>query len=314
MKFKESDLIAAIAAIEEDLDKSYELAKSELLAKADGDDEADESAGPPVDSSDPTASESVDASATPAGEMPPAAPDASAAAPAGPEASSPAPDASADPAAAGGAEAPLSMEALRAEYVQLPPEELEMHIQAAMAAKEAMSGAAGGAGAPAPDAAPMTPSPDAGMSAPALKRELPQSNEAANGGMSKSEKNVEVEMLKKEFANLRKSLEAKDKEMELVKKSVQDKSEDVENLTKALKMVLERPERKAVTGISYLGKTESTATTPTKTSFTPVEANKVLKNLIPTLSKSERQVVLDYYSGAVKIDALAPILEKANLK
>lgn len=308
-KIKDSDLKQVIAALEADLNEAFEGSKASLV-KAEGD---DEKKGPP-ESSDDSASPPASDSASPAADAPPGD-SAGGSAPPSPEmagASAPAPQA--DPAAPQQGDQPLTPEALQAEYAQLPPEELDMHIQAALAAKEALAASAGaGAGGPpgaspagAPPAGPAggmpppgaSPSPDASsqMMPPAMKQEM-SSHKKANGGMIKSEDiRAELDAIKAahaaEIADLQKSYK-----------------EDVENLTKAITLVVERPERKAVTSISYLKKTETAPEAPAKT-FSPAEVKAKLNELIPSLSKSERNLILDYYSGKVKIDALTSIVEK----
>ncbi len=307
-KIKDSDLKQVIAALEADLNEAFEGSKASLV-KAEGD---DEKKGPP-ESSDDSASPPASDSASPAADAPPGD-SAGGSAPPSPEmagASAPAPQA--DPAAPQQGDQPLTPEALQAEYAQLPPEELDMHIQAALAAKEALAASAGaGAGGPpgappgAPPAGPAggmpppgaSPAPDASsqMMPPAMKQEM-SSHKQANGGMIKSED------IKAEFAAIKAAHAA---EMAALQKSYK---EDVENLTKAITLVVERPERKAVTSISYLKKTEPSVDAPAKT-FSPAEVKAKLNELIPSLSKSERSLILDYYSGKVKIDALTSLVEK----
>jgi hypothetical protein len=307
-KIKDSDLKSVIAALEADLNEAFEASKGSLV-KAEGD-EPKEPSEPSDDSASPPASDS----ASPASDAPPGA-DASASAPPGDMAGASAPAPQADPAAPQQGDQPLTPEALQAEYAQLPPEELDMHIQAAIAAKEALAasagaGAAGGApaggmppgaspGGPPPAAAGASPSPspDQQMMPPAMKKEM-SSHKQANGGMVKSEVDFKAEL-----AAIKNAQAA---EIAALQKSYK---EDVENLTKAITMVVERPERKAVTGISYLKKTESASSAPTK-AFSPAEAKAKLNELIPSLSKSERGLILDFYSGKVKVDALASIFDK----
>lgn len=96
---------------------------------------------------------------------------------------------------------------------------------------------------------------------------------------------------------------------------VKSQAEDIENLTKSIKMVLERPERKAVTGMSqiqYLKKSEDTAPAEAPKTFTHDEARAKLNGLIPSLSKSERDLVVGYFEKRVKLSDLEPILAKAT--
>jgi hypothetical protein len=61
--------------------------------------------------------------------------------------------------------------------------------------------------------------------------------------------------------------------------------------------------------LQYLGKSE---TKPAQVTFTKAQAEAKLSAILPSLSKSERDVVMQYSLGRVKIDALASILEKAT--
>jgi hypothetical protein len=145
---------------------------------------------------------------------------------------------------------------------------------------------------------------------PGIKGELNSpkgpGSKAAGGAMPEAppitHKSEDLSAVMTEFANLKKSLETERA----------SHAADVENLTKAVKLVLERPERKAITGISYLKKTEEAVVAAPKKSFTPAEARAAINELIPTLSKSERTLVVDYYEGRVAIEKLAPILEKVK--
>lgn len=338
IKVKDSELKAVIAALESDMQAAFETSKTGLLAKADGDDKS-----PPAEASDDSATPPGDG--PPGGDAggPPSAPTPSpgpdAAASAAPEAGAPAAPGAmppgGDPAAAGPG-APLTPEALQAEYAQLSPEELDMHLQAAMAAKEAVAAAAqpmgaggppapGGmpAGAPPPGAASPAGPPPPGMGASAspapagsppppdaLKAELSAQTgtggapstvkEATGGKMSKSE-NDALTQLQADMASMKKSLADKDA-------ALQSAREDVEILTKSVTMVLSRPERKAVTGINYFSKSD--AAPEAKKAFTPAEAKAKLAELIPSLSKSERDLVVQFSTGKVGADKIAPILEK----
>jgi hypothetical protein len=288
-KITDKAVLAIIAELEAELNDAAMLAKAEPE-------------GPPAESTDdsasPPADESEGESAPPAG--PPAdsapAPEAPSAPAASPEAPPASPEAPMDPAAQG-AQGPMDPAALQAEYAQLPPDQLDMHIQAAMAAKEALAGAAS-AGAP-PMASPMAPPAPAASPAPAGAPPMMGKNEIKtgkeNGGMVKSE----VDVLRAELADL--------------KKSLTDKNEDVELLTKAVKMVIEKPSRKAVTSVSqlqYLGKSEAPVTT--QKTFTKAEAEAKLTAVLPSLTKSERDLVVQYSLGRVQIGALESILDKAS--
>jgi len=318
-KIKDSELKAVLASLEADLNQAFEASKETLLAKAAGDKSPDDSAATPAPDASPSpspeASDDVSApgpTGSPGPSAPPA-PDASASPAAPPMDAAPSP--SADPAAAGAGDAPLSPEALQAEYSQLSPEELDMHIKAALAAKEALMGAAGGppgAGAPmaspsaAPDASPAAPmsAPDA---PPAMKAEAQMvSTEAqANGGkIAKSEADLATAAKLAELENLVKAQAA----------VIKSQSEDVENLTKGIKMVSEKlstPVRKAVTGIAYLNKSEEKTVAPAR-EFSAAEVREKIKAIVPSLSKSERDLVVRFYSGRATAADMTPILEKVK--
>lgn len=290
-KIKDAELRAVLAALETDLTTAFEAAKPGLLAKAvDGSDKppsesTDDSASPPADDG----SAGAPPSAPPASPSPSPAPDASAA-PASAPAASPAPAGA--PAGDPGAEASLTPEALQAEYSQLSPEELDMHLQAAMAAKQALAASAApapGAGAMPPAASPAPASPAGGMPPPALKAEMgatgtggtPSTHAKANGGQEKEVKKSEdsewksvAQALQAQVAGLQKNLDET-----RTASAAQEKTyaEDVQNLTKAVTLVLERPERKAITGVSqieYIRKSEAPA--EVKKVYTPADRKSVV--------------------------------------
>jgi hypothetical protein len=263
-------LVATVSALEAEL-QDIVLAKAEDEAPAEG---TDDSASPPA-AEGPAAGPATD------GPPPDAAP--------APDASAPAPDAAPAPAGDPAAEAPTDPAALQAEYAALPPDQLMMHIQAALAAQKSLMGAAG-AGAPAdasmgPAGAPPVAPPAPMMGKAALN------DKAANGGVvSKSE----VAALKAEIEEL--------------KKSVSDAKEGTDVLAKWAEKVVSRPERKAVTGDNFLGKSQ-TAVKPT---YTPAEARALLNANLHKLTKSERDTVVKFHLGHVKADALGPIFEKVT--
>jgi hypothetical protein len=258
----------------------YELNKSELLKAAPPG--LEEDSAPEGSESAPAPEGTPEGGESPSAEAGAPSPDASAPSPdAVPPEASDSSDAPVDPAAvAPEGEQQLSPEALQAEYSQLSPEELDMHLQAAMAAKEALAGGAPGAGPVAPPAGP----PGA---PPAMKAEI-KVDKKAIGGTIKSEKVEELEAL------------------------VKSQAEDIQNLTKAVQMVMERPVRKGVTSVAnvaYLSKSEEVKE---EKSFSPAEAREKLKELIPTLNKSERDLVLGFFEGRTPVAKLDKILEKVK--
>lgn len=315
-KIKESELKALLEEVATDLSKAFESEK-DMLAKAEGELAKDDAPGEEKPDESPAADASAPPDASPApspeegSEAP--APDASAS-PDG----APAPDAAMDPAA--DAAAALTPEALQAEYSKLAPEELDMHLKAALAAKAAVAGApdasagappmappmdasasagappmgAPPAGPPAPAAAPASPPmPDDPM---ALKSELSAGHKKANGGQIKAGSSLGKSENEK----------AADAKIEALEALVKSQAEDTENLTKAIKIMMEQPLRKAVTSVAHLPKVEAEKAPLTKASI-----NARLKELSmkPDLKKSDRALINDFYDGRVKADALAPLFE-----
>lgn len=284
MTMSKQELAAIVAELDADLKKGEADAQA-ALKKADE---------PPKDDSSSPADESASADSSPA-------PDASAPAP---DAAPPAPPAD---ASAGGPPAPgadpaadqaLTPEALQAEYSQLSPEELDMHLQAAMAAKEALAAAAQPAmppaGAPpagAPPAAPPAPPADASAGGPPpppmgkTGKDMNINSENTGGKISKAEEELRA--------------------------LVKSQSEDIENLTKAVKIVLETPIRKSVTSIADAGvpfqKTEVK-------SMGRRDVDNFIKDNAQKMTKAERDLWLDFVDNKVKAEKLAPMLERLSSK
>lgn len=214
MKIKDADLTALLEEVSTELSQAFgeaqALAKSEKSKKLKKDASADE---PEMsDAADPSASPDVPADAAPAPEAEGAAPEAP------PEEA---------PPAGGGDPAGESLDpaALQAEYEQLSPEELEMHLKACMAAVEKLQGGAGG-----PEQAPagQPPMPEAQPPmAPAMKSE-PKVND----------------LFKSEFDSMK---------------------EDIEILANTVKALIETPVRKAITSVDQLGKSEEKVETKSMT-------------------------------------------------
>lgn len=286
MKIKDSELKALVAEVETEIGALLKAEKDKLAKAHPGEDTSAEippdesataSAKPPEASA--SASPAPDASAAPAPDasMPPA--DASAAPPA---------DASADPAADEGT---MDPEALKAEYAKLPPDELKIHFLAAKAAlMEVMGGADdGSAGAPPPPAAPPAPPPVASASPsapPALKAEMKSVD--ANGGkelpIKKSEQELQIEALKAE---------------------VTEQKDALEKLVKAVTVMVERPERKAVTSTAFIPKTDEAAKPLSK-----AEVMEKLKKVsaAPGLKKSDRDLINGFCVDAVSLEKIQHLL------
>jgi hypothetical protein len=265
--------------------------ESATSASSDGDGDADDSGPPAADESAPP---SADASAPPAADAAPPA-----------DASAPPADGSADP----GADQGLNPEQLKAEYAQLPLEELKMHY---LAAKEALFAAMGAGGDPAaaggppadasappapPAAASPPPAPPPAASAPpvddqsappALKAEK-QANNPANGGkvttVAKSEKDLEIEDLRKKLGDL---------------------EEIVPSLIDLVK-VAAAPARKAVTSVAQLEKSNGVDVG----SLSKAEIDARLKRAVRTnLTNPDREAINSYYlsGGATGIEGIKHIL------
>lgn len=220
-----------------------------------------------AEASAPAAPAAAEANPAPAPEASPEAAEAAPEAPAPVDPAAPAPD------------APMDLEGLKAEYAQLPPEELKMHF---LACKAAMMALAGGmeASAPAPEASPAAPAP----AAPAM------------GAAMKSEVATVAAALKKSQADY-----------ELVSSDLASTKENMQILAEALEALVSSPVRKAVTGLSYVPRNGTTE----KSSFTKEEATKILNARMrdPDLKKSDRQLVNQYMTGSKQIEDIQHLLK-----
>ena len=223
--------------------------------------------------------------------------EASSLAPPAPEGLAPegTPDASAgDP----GMDTGMDHGALVAEYSKLPPEELKMHM---LAAKEALMNVMGGdvgseepaaPAAPAPMAPPAAPpGPEASMSAsapPTLKGEM-KADAKANGGpvpgMGKTEKDVALEALQK---------------------TVNDQADALGKLVQTVEFVLGQPQRKAVTSVGFIPKTEDA---PKALSKSEVNDKLVTITKSPKLSKSDRELINEYCLGNLSVEKIEHLLK-----
>jgi hypothetical protein len=239
-------------------------------------------------------SASPEASASSASPMP----EGSASASAG----SPAPEASESAGAPEGEEAGGDVEALAAQYAELPPEQLEMHLMAIEAAMQKMGAAGGGA-------------PE-GMAPPAQAGAMPPPEQSAGMPAMKSEKSVSASAEKSPKMPVKKEESSMEASKSPVKKEESSKAEHsisksefeaVEaKLDMALKAVefLTRPMRKAVTEFAV-------AETKAPTSLTKGEVTAKLKEVTssPKLQKSDRQLINGFYDGRVSLDQIAHLLK-----
>lgn len=195
----------------------------------------------------------------------------------------PAPEAAPEHADPAQESAPLSVESLQAEYAQLSDDELAMHEQAIAAAKQAKM----------PPAAPEAPiAPPAPVAMKAEEKETEESKEESKADIEKSEKITALEALVKNQTS----------ELEAIKNTYK---KDMDTMAKAVQAVLQKPERKAITSIAYLNKSEVETTT-----FTVDEAKSQLKPMLGSLTKAEREVATDFYLGKATVEAVTPIIHK----
>lgn len=255
-----------------------------------------EEGSPPPEESSASESGSAPAPSAPASDAAaggPPAPDASASA-------APAPDAG---GSAGGA--PADMPTLVAAYSQLSPEELQMHVQAlqqVMSASQAQAGAGapppGGMPPGAPAGAPPAPAgPPAGMPPAGPDAVAPMPGEGskpidpAMAMKSESDKELLQKLTKAEG-------------------SVKSLESSVEKIAKAMELMLAKPQRKAVTG-KDLAKSAKEVEKVDVTKLNKSQLTAKLSELArkPELKKSERNLINSFYSGKIKVEALAPLFE-----
>jgi hypothetical protein len=280
-------------ALSEEFRKAEEAEKARL-AKAAGEDEPEGSpkgsppAGPPEGSpggEPPAPGGDGEGSPPPA---PPPGPEGSP--PAGPEGS---PD-GAPPGPDGGVGGPVDPAQLEQVYAQMSDEELKAHylaLKAAIAAR-AGAGAGGPPGAPpgGPGGAPAPTGVDGGGSPPpptmGKGERLPC---PPNGGpIQKSESDIKIEVLEK----------------------------SLKGLVDVFEKVLTRPQRKAITGIEWIKKSED-STEPTKPGKKPVDQlsvaevkerlNEVAKRT--DLKKSDRSRITKFYYGEIDVNGIKDLLE-----
>lgn len=265
LKLNDKQLNSLLDEVASDLNKSFGSAKDKL-SKAEGAEMVkDENSQPDLSAPEESSPVPESSEAPPPDMSAPVAPDQSAA----PQ----------DPAQEMGGQ--LTPEALQAEYEKLPPEELQMHMQACQAALAKLSGGMGPdqSAPPAPEAAP---APDMGAGAPPM-------------GAMKSE-NEALTLAKKET--------------ELVKAEVASIKEDLEIAVKTLRTLIETPVRKAITSISDLPKVEQNQ--EAKVSYSNDEFWAKLKEVAKRsdLKKSDKKLITDIYDRRVDAATAAKHLAK----
>lgn len=215
----------------------------------------------------------------PEGEPPPGGAGEGSAPPAGPE--GPPPEGEPPPGEGG----PVDQAQLEQIYAQMSDEELKTHYLALKAVIVARAG--GGAPGGPEGAAPAPTGVSGGGSPPPPPMGKSEFIGPPNGGpIQKSETDLKVEALEK----------------------------SIKGLVDVFEKVLTRPQRKAITGIEWIAKSEDTAT---KSTAKPVEQltraeikarlNEVAKRT--DLEKSDRSRITQYFYGDLSVDEIKDLLE-----
>jgi hypothetical protein len=199
--------------------------------------------------------------------------------------------------APGGDAGAMDPQALEAEYAQLPLEELKAHYLAAKAAlfAQMQGGGEAGAGGPpgAPPAGPSAGAPPPSPSAPPAGP--PPGPSAGAPPMAMSEG--------KAVAGVSQSGNGG----QLTKKNESDLQLQVEALTKIVTAFVNKPMQKAITGATYVAKSEDTA--PRKLNSTEVTAKLSELTRSPDLKKSDRDLITGYYEGRTNLTAIEHLLK-----
>jgi hypothetical protein len=293
LKVSDAELKGILHELETDLSKYLKDTQSAKLSKAREEDGSPSPGfgGSPSAGGDPSASVAPSASpgaaapdASPMGASPEGAPpEGSEMPPEEGEGEMP-PEEGAAPEGDPAGEQGIDPQALEAEYAQLPVEELKAHYLAAKSALfqkmgQGQPGAGAPQGAPPPAAGPAG-APPAGPPAgppegapPAFKAEMPSEG---NGGFNKSEAD-----------DLRAQLAA---------------------MAKVVNLLAGSPVQKAVTGLTYMGKSEPVED---KVVLSQQEVTAKLNVLTrdPSLKKSDRERITGYYEGTVNVSAIADLLK-----
>jgi len=205
-------------------------------------------------------------------------------------------------------------DSLKGEYSALSPEELKMHF---MAAKEALFALMGGHGEADPMGAPEVPAMAPPAQDMAMKMELeavgPNKKASAPSKMRLEEVAPEGKFgapkpnrLEEVYVEAKKS-EKDSHELEELRKSVKDQDLALNQLVDAVKMVFERPERKAVTSINAVTKPGDA---PEAKFLSKSEAMSKLSEVAKTnLKKSDRELINAYCVGKISIDKIDHLLK-----
>jgi hypothetical protein len=301
-KLSKAELNRLLAEVTEDVAAllKHEATESKSLSKADpgteapGEETPEGSSTSPKEESAPPFAASADPAGAPAGA---AGPETSAA----PEAAPAGADGAGDPA-----EQKATPEQLQAEYQQLPPEELMAHIQASLAAAQALGLPVPGAGgapeasapAAAPAPAPAAPGPEMG------KGEFDdKSGEVKAGSMGKSEKDILSRLTKAEAAlgeieNLRKAVSERDAKIASMETSM---SESIGKIANGVKKIVlgQQAMRKSVAGVGYMAK-PGTEIDADLSSLTKSEVVSRLGRVTskPDLSLEDRKIINEFVIGS----------------
>lgn len=98
----------------------------------------------------------------------------------------------------------------------------------------------------------------------------------------------------------------KDAEIELLKAQVEEQNKALESLVNIVGVVLSKPERKAITGISFIKKSEDQGGSEPSREQVKAKLNEVAKN--PKLSKSDRLAIDKYTVGSIGYDGVKHLL------
>ena len=188
---------------------------------------------------------------------------------------------------------PVDPAELQAEYSKLPVEELKTHYLAAKAALVAAMGQSdGSAGGPEASGAPAPMAPPEGAP-PAIKAEF-------SAGCGSGGEKVAVKKSGDILATLQKRIAEQD--------------EMIQGLGKAVKIMIEKPLRKAVTSVSFIAKEGEASNDLSKMSREDVKAK--LSHVAETtrLSKSDQQSIMAYCLDKAPVEKVAHLFSTFTSK
>lgn len=176
-------------------------------------------------------------------------------------------------------------------YLAMPPEELVMHYKAAKTAifilmeeEEATAAGAGGPGAGSPEASPgpgrgTGPEPGGDLG----KAQVPAN--ASNGGKVRAG-----------------SYLGKGEELERL---LAHQGKQIEDLTKAFELIVGKPQRRAVTGMDYLAKSQAA---PVRLTRDQILAKLTEVAATDDLKKSDREKINAYVMGSLDLSAVQHLI------